>query len=146
MRILACIAIMLVTPSLLASSSTTLPEIPPEPPPKEQPKMPDMKHSVVIWPGLHPRLEAAIERMDRLHIRVGAGRPTFITSARDSKHAERSKHYSGQAIDIRTKDLSHDVKHRLEEALKEELGKDYFVDLEAEGLPHEHIHIQLNVP
>lgn len=33
-----------------------------------------------------------------------------ITSAKDGTHKENSKHYSGNAVDIRTKDMKKDVK------------------------------------
>ena len=107
--------------------------------------MPNVKEGVVFWPGMHPRVEAAMEDLDRIHIRVTGKRPAFITSARDGKHAERSKHYAGRALDLRTNDLSTAVKHELTTAIRVFLGSDWFVDLEHEGQPFEHIHLQLNV-
>lgn len=108
--------------------------------------MPNVKAGVNFWPGMHPRLEADMEKIDRLHIRLGCSRPAFITSARDSKHKEQSKHYAGRALDLRTNDLSPTLKRRLAKDLALLLGPDYFVDLEYEGRPNEHIHLQYNGP
>ena len=60
-----------------------------------------------------------------------------ITSAADGKHMEGSKHYTGEAIDIRKFDMKN-VKVVVEE-IKEYLGKDYDVIEEKT-----HIHIELD--
>lgn len=60
-----------------------------------------------------------------------------ITSGNDGKHMKNSKHYTNEAIDIRTFDmeLGRDVHTTLR--LKKRLGKDYDVILEKD-----HIHIE----
>jgi hypothetical protein len=60
-----------------------------------------------------------------------------ITSAKDGKHMKDSKHYSGEAIDIRKFDMKN-VKVVVEE-IKDYLGKDFDVVEEKT-----HIHIELD--
>lgn len=71
-----------------------------------------------------------------------AGVQCTITSWMDSKHAPTSKHYDGLAIDLRSYDLSSEVKHSIFETLKAELPE-YLVLLENEGTDNEHFHIQI---
>lgn len=40
------------------------------------------------------------------------GRPAIITSTTDGKHMTHSLHYKGLAVDLRTRDLSLDVRKR----------------------------------
>lgn len=58
-----------------------------------------------------------------------------ITSAKDGKHMSNSKHYSGNAIDIRTRDMK-EINDTARE-IKFELGEDYDVIVEKD-----HIHIE----
>ena len=64
-----------------------------------------------------------------------------ITSANDSKHSERSLHYSGCALDFRTKNYVGD-KGQLRDRIKAALGQDFDVVLEAVGTPNEHLHVE----
>lgn len=71
-----------------------------------------------------------------------------ITSVNDSTHSKNSKHYSGQALDIRSKNFpSKDSKHRFIQALGEDLHGTgtglYTILLEDEGKANEHIHVQV---
>jgi hypothetical protein len=61
----------------------------------------------------------------------------------DHVHAPSSRHYTGEAIDIRT----HNFPSRLAatefySALKRQLGHDFTVLFEFPGAPSEHIHVQ----
>lgn len=104
--------------------------------------MPEMKESVVLWPGLHPRLEDDMEILDRIFIRH-AGRPFFITSARDGVHSEGSLHYAGKAVDGRSKDIEDNrTKYVILEEMRQELGNDYDILLENVNEPQEHYHIE----
>jgi uncharacterized protein YcbK (DUF882 family) len=60
-----------------------------------------------------------------------------ITSAKDGKHMEGSKHYTGEAIDIRKFDMKNP--NVVVELIREYLGKDYDVINEKT-----HIHIELD--
>jgi hypothetical protein len=93
---------------------------------------------------LTPQALLAIQVVERVCLnRLGLGYEPTITSADDRKHGPNSLHPSGNAIDVRTKDMRReelaeifvDIKKRLES-----LGFD--VVLEAVGKPQEHIHIE----
>jgi len=58
-----------------------------------------------------------------------------ITSAKDGKHKINSKHYTGDAIDIRTRDMKYPSACTIR--IKIEIGDDY--DVINEG---DHIHIE----
>lgn len=71
------------------------------------------------------------------------GKLAIITSGSEKfKHsAKRSRHYSGDALDLRSKHLDNDKKMEVLEELKEALGDDFVVLLEGLGKPYEHYHI-----
>lgn len=66
----------------------------------------------------------------------------LVTSGNDSIHSDRSKHYTDEALDFRTKHLSKSDKHKLVAAVKKRLGPNYDVILESEDLNNEHLHIE----
>lgn len=63
-----------------------------------------------------------------------------ITSVLDGKHKDGSKHYDGQAFDIRTFIYTVTELNELMAALKEALGPDFDVVLE-----NDHIHIEYDL-
>ena len=63
-----------------------------------------------------------------------------ITSANDSKHGPNSLHYKGQALDLRTRHLNGQGLQSVYHKLKESLGDQFDVVLEAD-----HIHIEFDV-
>lgn len=66
-----------------------------------------------------------------------------ITSAADGKHRVGSLHGYDQALDWRSKNLPSDsAKQEVLRELREILGSDYDVILEALGRPNEHYHIE----
>lgn len=65
----------------------------------------------------------------------GENYTVVITSGNDSKHMKKSKHYSNEAIDIRTNNMGNPVEVTKE--LKKLLGKDFDVILETT-----HLHIE----
>ena len=68
-----------------------------------------------------------------------------ITSANDSTHSKvpLSRHYTNEALDVRSHDLAEDVKDRFLIALSRMLGPGFMVQIEFRGGPNEHIHIQV---
>ncbi len=84
--------------------------------------------SVAIWYA-----RAVVERVTR----NVCGRGAIITSGRDGKHSANSLHYSGNALDLRTRDLRDDQKQRYRKVLADELGPDFDVVLEKS-----HIHLE----
>ena len=66
-----------------------------------------------------------------------------VTSANDSKHSQRSKHYVGDALDFRTKQATLDGREEdLREEVKAALGDDFDVVLEDVGTDNEHLHVE----
>lgn len=65
-----------------------------------------------------------------------------ITSCLDGQHDPNSKHYTGHAIDIRSKDLSGPEKDAMLAALQQRLGAEFVVILEGRGTENEHFHCQ----
>jgi len=68
-----------------------------------------------------------------------------ITSANDSTHSKvpLSRHYTNEAMDIRSHDLAEDVKDRFLITLSRMLGPGFMVQIEDRGQPNEHIHVQV---
>lgn len=62
-----------------------------------------------------------------------------ITSGGDGKHMVGSRHYTGEAIDIRSRDMSEVQKKRVVAMLVAVLGSDFDVVLEKD-----HIHIEFH--
>lgn len=61
-----------------------------------------------------------------------------ITSMLDGKHSSKSKHYRGDAVDIRTRHIQNDnMKAQIVADIKSALGDDYDVILEST-----HIHLE----
>lgn len=68
---------------------------------------------------------------------------SVITSANDSTHGPHSRHYTDEAIDLRTKDLpTLQAKKDLAAALRAELGPAFTVLFESPGGEQEHLHLQ----
>jgi hypothetical protein len=65
-----------------------------------------------------------------------------VTAGSDGTHKANSKHYSGEAFDIRSHDLDPKLRVPVVEDLKAALGWDFDVILEDFGGPNEHIHIE----
>jgi len=66
-----------------------------------------------------------------------------FTSGVDGKHGYRSKHYRGDAVDVRSKHLRLlPTKLKVLNSIREILGTSYDVILEDEGQPNEHYHIE----
>jgi hypothetical protein len=94
-----------------------------------------------ITPALLHML-ATVERLSRTLF----GLPEeglVITSGSDSTHMAGSKHYSGEAIDLRSKTFHPTIKQGFVVALRSALGPQFTVLLEGEGTPNEHLHLQV---
>lgn len=68
--------------------------------------------------------------------------PPIITSAKDGRHSDGSRHYVGLAVDIRSKTLPNWCKPRVLAAMKELLPKTYFAQIEFPGSDNEHYHVE----
>ena len=66
-----------------------------------------------------------------------------VTSCNDSKHSATSLHFSGCAVDLRTRHIPTTTDKKLtRDRLNDALGDDFDVLLEGEGTPNEHIHLE----
>jgi len=92
---------------------------------------------------LSPEVTAAYPRIVGAFRDSGAPRPV-ITSGNDSRHKRGSRHYAGQAIDIRCNHLPDEHCERITGALKQGLGPDF--DVIFERFPNhpenDHIHLE----
>ncbi len=67
-----------------------------------------------------------------------------VTSVNDGKHMQNSKHYTDEAVDLRTRDFkSSDDKEHFIKLLREYLGPKFTVLHESVGTANEHIHVQV---
>jgi len=74
---------------------------------------------------------------------MGLPEDIVITSGSDGAHHPRSKHYTYQAIDIRSKNFPNAAaKERFVAQLRHRLGPRYTVLHESVGHPSEHFHVQ----
>jgi hypothetical protein len=93
--------------------------------------------------GLQPEMLLAIFVAE--HEYSCNGQPLVITSIVDGEHSAKSLHYSGLAVDIRTKNLTEEnQKQRVAGSIRAALGDCYEVILESIGKPNEHLHIELS--
>lgn len=74
------------------------------------------------------------------------GKDCWVTSLDDSQHHERSRHYIGDAADLRVRHLSADqadeIYDELYHRLTVTLGPEYLVLRENRGEAQDHIHVQ----
>ena len=85
--------------------------------------------------GLRPEMVLGLMMADKVFHTYGY--EMVITSAVDSKHGNGSLHFSGAAVDLRTRDLSGTHTGVIINELKYNLGVDYDVVLESD-----HIHLE----
>jgi hypothetical protein len=62
-----------------------------------------------------------------------------ITSGTDGQHSHRSLHYTGHAVDIRSRHLTQDQKSAIARLLKDALGDEYDVVVEPD-----HFHVEFD--
>lgn len=67
------------------------------------------------------------------------GYDCIITSGTDGEHSTGSRHYSGQALDYRTRHMRDDLKTVIARNVKEALGDDFDVVLEPT-----HLHVEFH--
>lgn len=70
---------------------------------------------------------------------LGIPHGATITSAIDGKHSRGSKHYSGNAFDVRTFELSDADREKARSMMADRMGEDFDVVLESD-----HIHVEFD--
>lgn len=96
-----------------------------------------LKDGVVL--ALSENMASVLVDMDEI-VEMVTGKEMVVTSAREGVHKVGSKHYSGNAVDIRTRELDSAMKERLAKALRAGLGFMYDVVVEST-----HIHVEYDV-
>ena len=90
---------------------------------------------------LAPQMALAALIVDSIYRERGV--ECVITSANDSKHGANSWHYKGRALDFRTKqDALNGLENELRNVVKDRLGPDFDVVIEAVGTDNEHLHVE----
>lgn len=97
-----------------------------------------LKNADVVFDAQAPLLYA----LWRIELAMRAYGPVTATSINDGKHSANSLHYSGMAVDMRSKHLTQEESRKVFFALRNDLGGDYDVLLEAENTDNEHLHIE----
>ena len=90
--------------------------------------------SVNVW-GLNREINAAVKVAYFIWHRHG--QELMVTSARDGSHMPGSKHYCGDAVDLRTSYFGNEQTLAVWRELSDALGKDYDVVLHPT-----HIHVE----
>ena len=91
--------------------------------------------------GLVPQMVVALIVVEDCYDSVNAH--CTITAGNDGSHSITSEHYAGRALDFRTRELESPVAAALAKLIKQSLGRDFVVLLEAD---HLHVHYKPQRP
>ena len=100
------------------------------------------KEGVRVGRGPSPALLLALTVAVDVYAESGAD--CVVTSLADGKHSYRSRHYIGDDVDLRVKNLSSDNADKVFDELLHRLlplGPEYSVIREFRGEPRDHIHL-----
>jgi hypothetical protein len=101
------------------------------------------KQGVRVGRGPGPQLLLALTVANEVYAEHGAD--CIVTSLDDGEHHSRSRHYLGDAVDLRVKHLSSANADEIFDELYHRLlplGPEFLVLREFRGEPQDHIHIQ----
>jgi len=94
-----------------------------------------LKSDEVSLQNLVPQVVLALIIVNEVYNSYGVD--LVITSANDSIHSRGSLHYSGNAVDLRTRTLREEDRPTVAEEIQRRLNKDFDVVLESD-----HIHLE----
>lgn len=90
---------------------------------------------------LHAAMVLALLRADAIY--SGYAVDCWVTSINDSTHMVGSRHYVGQAVDLRVHHLPDEAaRTTVANTLRSALGPQFDVLYEAPGTPNSHIHVE----
>lgn len=97
----------------------------------------------VVFSGFTPGLVRILVCVDVLAREFEES--VMITSGSDGTHSNNppSRHYSMEAIDLRSKNFTHERKVLFMARFQQLAGPKFTILLEDEGLPNEHFHLQV---
>lgn len=90
--------------------------------------------------GLQPQMAVAYAIVQDIYRQFGYG--ATITSGNDGVHMAGSCHYTGDALDFRTKHLERTDFRVMMDEIKAALGQEFDVVIEGEGTENAHLHIE----
>lgn len=91
--------------------------------------------------GAKPELVIGLMVADTVY--SGNGEQLTVTSIAEGVHSRKSRHYLGMAADLRTNNIDKLKTRVILTQLKHNL-QEFYILLEHEGEPNEHIHMQFN--
>lgn len=92
--------------------------------------------------GLVPEILWALDRCVDVWIELQTNVDVVVTSGRGGKHSRTSLHFSGNACDIRSREMNDETLRAVILRLKQVLGKQFDVVYETGDQPHLHIEHQ----
>jgi len=95
----------------------------------------------VLLGELTPQMVMGALIVKSVYQKLDPGCSCTVTSANDSKHSDKSLHYTGNALDFRTHDFTANKLYLVQE-VKGSLGIHFDVVLEGVGTPNEHLHVE----
>jgi len=104
------------------------------------------KSSLVYFVELTPALLHIFNKLRFMDKFYEGDKPTqlVITAISNGNHAENSRHYKSEALDLRSNNFSsRESKRAFRSEFEYELGPRFRVLLEGEGTINEHFHIQV---
>jgi conjugal transfer mating pair stabilization protein TraG len=87
--------------------------------------------------GIKPEMTLALQIVEP--ILISYGQELVITSATDSQHSKKSRHYIGYGLDLRSRDIPEEAREGVAQEMSEALGSEYYVVFEVH-----HFHVQFN--
>ncbi len=90
--------------------------------------------------GLTTPMLAGVMLVNSVYIEIGV--ECVWTSVNDSKHGLNSLHFSGNAVDFRTKQIPRAHLDKFLKRVKASVGVDFDAMLEFIGQPQEHLHVE----
>lgn len=103
-----------------------------------------IKSSSVRCTGFKPELIFGLLVFERIYYHF-TGADLMITSGNDGDHMVGSKHYTGEAFDARSHDITANEKHQILDQAKTLLEPEFDIILESEGTENEHFHLEYDV-
>ncbi|OHD17922.1 MAG: hypothetical protein A2Y38_13305 [Spirochaetes bacterium GWB1_59_5] len=101
------------------------------------------KSAAVRVDAIHREIWLAISIADEVYEDFGIYSLT-VTSLNDGEHRKGSKHYDGEAADLRIHNVPQAKRESLVARLAAKLGDDYDVAWESKGKANEHVHLEFD--
>jgi hypothetical protein len=91
--------------------------------------------------GIRAEIVAGLQILTPIASNLGI-KTLVLTAGTNGKHGDGSLHYSGLALDIRSRNLTREQKMGLLQGFNTSAGKNFDFILEDQGLDNEHFHLE----